>query len=344
WNPVAGFTDPMGRLIWSAVGDPAMIQFPFNASWTHNRVQSAVTRGEAHPGGIRVPSDAFRLQPGTGALQPVEARTFASAKVVYEVLSSPFEDGSEMDVADVIYPFVFAHRWGAKVNAGGDAHEPGLEPTLAAIQERLAGLEIVRVERTKHVIAENWEIFTNSPVVEVYLRDVPHDELQVAAMAPPWSTTPWHLLALMEEAVTRGYAAFSEKEAERRRIPWMDLVRDQSLRARLVPLIAQFERESYRPEQLKEFVTAEAAQARWRALAAFTEKNGLFFLTNGPYRLAQKIPEWVVLQAVREVPYPLCFGTFDRFVHPPRAVIESLAHETGMISVRANAEMVLKMC
>jgi hypothetical protein len=343
WNPVAGFTDPMGRLIWSAVGDPAMIQFPFNASWMHNRVQSVVTKVEGQSGGIRVPSDAFRLQPETGALQPVEARTFASAKVVYEVLSSSFEDGSEMDVADVIYPFVFAHRWGAKVNAGGNAHEPSLEPTLAAMQERLAGLKIVRVERTKHVIAENWEIFTNSPVVEVYLRDVPHDELQVAAMAPPWSTVPWHLLALMEEAVTRGYAAFSQKESERRRIPWMDLVRDQGLQTKLLALIAQFERESYRPETLKEFVTAEAAQARWRALAAFAGKNGHFLVTNGPYRLAQWTSDTAVLQAVREVTYPLGFGTFDRFVHPPRAVIESLTHENGMISVRANAEMVLKM-
>ena len=102
----------------------------------------------------------------------------------------------------------------------------------------------------------------------------------------------------------------------------MDLVRDESLRARLVPLIAQFERESYRPEQLKEFVTAEMAQARWRALAAFVEKNGHLLVTNGPYRLAQWSPDAVELQAVREVTYPLGFGTFDRFVNPPRAVIE----------------------
>src|SRR5262245_53596285 len=341
WNPVAGFTDPMGRLIWSAVGDPAMIQFPFNASWMHNRVQSVVAKVEGQSGGIRVPTDTFRVKRGTGALQPVEARTFASAKVVYEVLASPFEDGSEMDVADVIYPFVFVHRWGAKMN--GNAHEPRLEKTLAAMQKCLVGLKVARVERMKHVIAENWEVFTNSPVVEVYLRDVPHDELQVAAMAPPWSTMPWHLLALMEEAVTRGYAAFSQKESERRRIPWMDLVRDQGLQTKLLALITQFERVSYRPETLKEFVTAEAAQARWRALAAFAGKNGHFPVTNGPYRLAQWTPDTAVLQAVREVTYPLGFGTFDRFVHPPRAVIESLTHENGMIAVRANAELILKM-
>ena len=143
------------------------------------------------------------------------------------------------------------------------------------MQERLAGLKITRVERTKHVIAENWEIFTTTPVVEVYLRNVPHDELQVAAMAPPWSTTPWHLLALMEEAVTRGYAAFSEQEAERRRIPWMDLVRDESLRARLVSLIAQFERESYRPEQLKEFVTAERRRRAGGRLPPSSKKTGI---------------------------------------------------------------------
>jgi hypothetical protein len=343
WNPVAGFTDPMGRLIWSAVGDPAMIQFPFNASWMHNRVQSVVTKVEGQSGGIRVPSDAFWLQPGTGALESVEARTFASAKVVYEVLASPFEDGSEMDVADVVYPFVFAYRWGATVNADGNAHEPRLEQTLAAMQEHLVGLKVARLERTKHVIAENWEVFTNSPVVEVYLRNVPHDELQVAAIAPPWSTMPWHLLALMEEAVTRGYAAFSEEESERRRIPWMDLVRDEGLRAKLLPLIAHFERESYRPEPLKEFVTAEAAQARWRALAAFAEKNRHFLVTNGPYRLAQWSPDAVGLQAVREVTYPLGFGTFDRFVNPPRAVIESVTHDAGTINVGASAEMILKM-
>ena len=342
WNPVAGFTDPMGRLIWSAIGDPAMIQFPFNASWMPNRVQSVVTKIEGQSGGIRVPADAFRMLPGTGALEPVGSRTFASAKVVYEVLASPFEDGSEMDVADVIYPFVFAYRWGAKANVGGNAHEPQLERTLAAMQERLAGLKVARTERTKHAIAENWEIFSNSPVVEVYLRDVPHDEQQVAAMAPPWSTVPWHLLVLMEEAVTRGYAAFSENESERRRIPWMDLVRDRDLRTKLLALITKFEREGYRPEQLKEFVSAEEAQARWHSLAMFAEKNRHFLVTNGPYRLAEWNPDSVLLQAVREVTYPLGFGTFDRFVNPPRAAIETTAYEGGTITVRASAEMIVK--
>ena len=139
-----------------------------------------------------------------------------------------------------------------------------------------------------------------TPVLEVYLRDTPGDERQVAALAPPWSTVPWHLLALMEEAVSRGYAAFSQEEAARRGVPWLDLVRDATLGAKLRDLIATFEGEGYRPEPLKDLVTAAEAQARWQALGAFAEKNGHLLVTNGPYRLKQWTAGSVVLEAVRE--------------------------------------------
>jgi hypothetical protein len=248
-----------------------------------------------------------------------------------------------MEVADLLYPFSFTYRWGTKAALDRNIHEPRLEPVLAALQERLVGLKFVRVERSTHDIAEDLKVIQKTPVLEVYLRNAPGDDRQVAALAPPWSTVPWHLLALMEEAVIRGYAAFSEEEAARRKVPWLDLVRDRSLVAKLQKLIVQFERESYRPEALKDLVTGDQAQARWRSLRMFAEKSGHFLVTNGPYRLKQWKPDSVVLEAVREITYPLGFGTFDRFVNPPRAVIETATREAGAITVRADAEMILKM-
>ena len=343
WNPVAGFTDVMGRLIWSAISDLAMIQFPSNASWMPNRAQAEVTKPVGQSGGIRLPADAVRPEPGTGALQHVDARTFSSVKVVYEVLASPFEDGTEMEVADLLYPFVFAYRWGAKAGLPRNSHEPRLEPVLAALQERLVGLKVVRVERSTHDIAEDLKVIQKTPVLEVYLRNAPGDDRQLAALAPPWSTVPWHLLALMEEAVIRGYATFSEEEAARRKVPWLDLVRDRSLGAKLLELIVQFERESYRPEALIDLVTGDQALARWRSLRMFAEKSGNFLVTNGPYRLKEWKPDSVVLEAVRDLTYPLGFGTFDRFVNPPKAVIKTVTRDVGEITVRADAEMILKM-
>jgi hypothetical protein len=342
WNPVGGFTDVMGRLIWSAVGDPAMIPFPDNASWMPNRVQSEATKVVGQSGGVKVPADAMCPVPGSGALQRVADRTVSSAKVVYDVLASPFGDGTEMAVADLLYPYAFAYRWGAGTGQGGNTHEPRLEAAYAALQERLVGLKVVRVDKTTHAIAEGLNVVVTTPVLEVYLKDAPGDDRQLAALAPPWSTVPWHLLVLMEEAVERSYAAFSKEEATRRRVPWLDLVRDPTLRTKLQGLMAKFEREGYRPEPLKNFVSADEAQARWRALRAFSEKNGHVLVTNGPYRLKEWSPQIVVLDAVRDITYPLGFGTFDRFVNPPRAVIEAVAQDAVEITVRADAEMILK--
>ena len=38
WNPIAGFTDDFGRLMWFAVGDPAWIPSPYEAGWIINRI------------------------------------------------------------------------------------------------------------------------------------------------------------------------------------------------------------------------------------------------------------------------------------------------------------------
>jgi hypothetical protein len=38
WNPIAGFTDRFGRLLWSAIGDPALFSTPYDSGWMLNRI------------------------------------------------------------------------------------------------------------------------------------------------------------------------------------------------------------------------------------------------------------------------------------------------------------------
>jgi hypothetical protein len=38
WNPIAGFSDGFGRLMWSALSDPALIPSPNDAGWMLNRI------------------------------------------------------------------------------------------------------------------------------------------------------------------------------------------------------------------------------------------------------------------------------------------------------------------
>ncbi len=46
WNPVAGFTDEAGRLIWSALGDTGLFPHPYNAGWTMNRIGNVTATPE----------------------------------------------------------------------------------------------------------------------------------------------------------------------------------------------------------------------------------------------------------------------------------------------------------
>jgi hypothetical protein len=38
WNPIAGFSDRFGRLLWSAIGDPALLPRPYDSGWMLNRI------------------------------------------------------------------------------------------------------------------------------------------------------------------------------------------------------------------------------------------------------------------------------------------------------------------
>ena len=84
WNPVAGFTDAPGRLLWAAVGDPGLIPAPYAAGFVPHRAVPAQV-AVAGPSGFEIPKDALLPEPGTGALLPVGKGKTAKARVIYRL-------------------------------------------------------------------------------------------------------------------------------------------------------------------------------------------------------------------------------------------------------------------
>src|SRR5215831_17447779 len=172
-----------------------------------------------------------------------------------------------MSAADLVYSYVLAYRWGVR----RDGEEPRFDPLVAAatavMRERLLGFRVLGTDTTsKSIRFGDFEYTRELFVVEVYTSVAPLDPEQDAIVAPPWSTLPWNLVVLMEEAVARGWAAFSQAEAQRRGVPWLDLVRSEETNARLAALVATFARDGYRPNALASLVSAEDARKRWTAL------------------------------------------------------------------------------
>ena len=95
----------VGRLVWSTVGDDAYLPVTYNSRWVQNRAEVVPDEDERKPSqSILVPADALMPEADTGRLAPVGAGKGAMGKVVYRVSASAFQDGSEMEPADLALP------------------------------------------------------------------------------------------------------------------------------------------------------------------------------------------------------------------------------------------------
>ena len=290
---------------------------------------------------MAVPADAVIPEPGSGRLLAVGAGAVARQKLTYRMLGSAFHDGSRMSVADLLYSTMFSYRWGA---GGEESHsDPVVAAATAVMRTQLVGLRALATDsRSKSIRFGDFEYTRELFVVEAYTLAPSVDPEQDAIVAPPWSTLPWHLLVLMEEAVERGWTAFSQAEAARRGVEWFDLVRSPDMNRRLAELVEQFERDGYRPERLSTLVSPEAARQRWAALAAFHKEHGHFLVANGPYRLKHWSADAVTLEAFRDLSYPLGVGSYDAYAVPRRGFITRTEQKRDELRLFGDIESVVK--
>jgi hypothetical protein len=289
---------------------------------------------EAPPAEVAVPADAILPAPGSGLFHSVGPGRTARARLRFQVLLSPFHDGTDMTAADILYAYSFAWRW-----SGGAAADPTLAAATALARQRLVGLKVIGANtESKAIRFGDLTLTRPALVVDVYANIDPDDPDSAAAFASPWSTVPWTVLALMNEAAERGWAAFSRAEADRQGVAWLDLVRDERLESCLEGLVAEFARTGYRPRALEALVSATEARARWAALGRFYRENHHFLVTNGPYLLKSWSSAGAALTAFRDLRYPLGVGSFDYLPIPRRAFITN-AEKTARGDLRLSVEV-----
>jgi hypothetical protein len=302
----------------------------------------APARPTATSGEVIIPEDALFPELGTGRLQPVGSGRSARIKLSYRVLGSAFHDGTRTTAADLLYAYVFAYRWGAPGDVAAQ-YDPSVAAATAPLRQRLRAVHITGIDTaSKSFRIADVNIVRELFAVEIYADMTPTDPEQDAVFAPPWSTLPWHLMVLMEEAVSRGWAVFSHEEAARSGVEWLDLVRSDALKTRLAGLVERFEREGFRPATLQQLVSEPEARKRWAALAAFYRGHGHFLVTNGPYRLKAWSAESATLDVFRDLSYPLGVGSFDTYAIPRRGYVAKVEHRDRGLRLSADIEIVMK--
>jgi len=305
WNPVAGgFGDAFGRLVWSALSDPAFLPSPHGGGWIENRVSASVEKSRKP---LAVPEDAL-FTAGRGKT--------ATTRIVYRVRNSAFHDGTPMSVADLFYAYAFAAN-------------PGVARATALAREQLKGVRLLRVETETLAFGED-KLSYEVPVIEVYL-DAAYEE--AASVAPPWTTLPWHLLALFEEAARRGYFVLSK----------FDPVRDAALVRRLTGLARELEERAYVPPALTSHVNAQEARVRYRRLREFHAAHGHWLVTNGPYLLERWDGTKAVLGAFRDPSYPKGIGGFNAYAVPLKAYVTRIERRSYGAEVQTETEWLQRL-
>lgn len=296
---------------------------------------------EGKPGAVAVPADALVPEPGSGVFGAVGPGRTAKIKLRYGAMASPFHDGSRTAAADLIYPFAVAWRWGGGPATAGTGYDPAIDRATVSIRRHLIGFKVQgRDNASKTIRFGDLTYAREQVIVDVYLSAAPGDVETTASLASPWSPLPWHVVALMEEAVRRGWAAFSRAEANRFGIEWLDPVRSEPLKLKLRALVESFKREGYVPAPLAAMVTPDEARARWQALAAYHAKHGHFLVTNGPYAIKSWSAEATVLEVVRDPRYPLGVGSYDAYAIPRRGFVTGSKPTAQGLELSADIEIV----
>jgi len=318
WNPVVGgFGDAFGRLVWWALADPAFLPSPHGGGWIENRV--SVSAQKSGPP-VAVPEDALLPEPGSGRLLAVGRGKTAASQVVYRVRNSAYHDGTSMSVADLLYAYAFAAAWST-----GAAADPGVARATARARARLRGVRVLRVE-TETLASGEDKLTYEVPVIEVYLDSASGGD--AAMVAPPWTTLPWHLLALFEEGTRRGYFRLSQ----------FDPVRDTALVRRLDELARELEERAYVPPALASHVNAQEARARYRRLREFHAAHGHWLVTNGPYLLQRWDGTKAVLGVFRDPSYPKGLGGFNDYAVPLKAYVTRVEQRAYGAQVHTETE------
>ena len=289
--------------------------------------------------GVSVPDDAVLPDSGSGRLAPVGPGHVAKQELTYRLLGSAFHDGTNMTTADIVYAYMFAYRWSAR---NGGTYDSYIDAATSTLRRSLVGFKVIGTDTSKSFRFGDVNFVRQLFLIDVYVATPPIDREQDAVIAPPWSTLPWHVIVLMEEAVARGWTAFSQEEANRRSIEWLDLARSTDLNARLAALVGEFAKSGYRPKGLQELVSADDARKRWSALADFYREHGHFLVTNGPYKLKNWSANGVNLEVFRDLSYPLGVGSYDSYAVPRRGYITTVVQKDGQITLSGDIELLAK--
>ena len=300
WNPVGGFGDVYSNDIWRNLFDPPVANNPFTG--IPEPFRAGFTVETAGPNGkLAIPDDTVQWDPETDRWVAAEA-TQATSKVTFDFskyFSANWHHGQRISMADVVYSI--AQGYEIAFDDDKTFIETAIGVTSRPFLNTFRGYRVLDGNR-----------------LEVYVDFWHFEESQIGAYATPTGlTTPWEILAAMDELVfEQRRAAYSNTSAGRFNVPWLSLAQGRDARL-VVRALREFAEDSTIPDGYfiinnRALVSPEEAQNRFQAAIDWFDRYELLVISNGPFFLTRYDPpaQFAELQAFRDESYPFKPGDF----------------------------------
>ncbi len=281
----SGFTWLYDAVIRYITTDPGVYIHPHTGEYIPVRADFTVeTAGPT--GKLPVPANAIKWDEKQKKWVDVGSGVKATSKVTFKYTMGKWHDNTTVTMADILEGI--ATDFEALDNTS-KIYDPYLEnPALRTFIDTFVAIRIV-----------------SSDTAEVYINYWHPDKTYIAAQADVWEDTPWELEALMNWVVENKKAAFTGDRAQELGVPVIDLAKGKSLPI-LKEALDTLKGQNYIPPEVKDFVNASEAAARWQALENWYGEYGHLYVSNGPFYLYKANPsaKQVTLKAFRQYPFP----------------------------------------
>jgi len=140
WNPIGGFSDAAGGLIWYAVATRLLLG-PHQSTWM------AIASVPTSPS-LAQPGESFACPGYPPSLSRAVSvagsgrRSACVSEVDIPRTHVGLYDGTAMAVADLLYPYSMAVRWGTRGSAIPLAYDSFIDGATAVMRTKLAGVKV----------------------------------------------------------------------------------------------------------------------------------------------------------------------------------------------------------
>ncbi|HLI45840.1 MAG TPA: hypothetical protein VKU94_01440 [Geobacterales bacterium] len=312
-NPIGGLTDVYTVMMYYAISDPGIWRDPHSGDVIPWRENFKVVY--ASPvANYNVPADAIKWDAIHEKWVTVGSGLKAKSVVTYNFTFGNWQDGSPNNIYDILYGLYFLWQWSGNPNS--TRYSATYASAVGPFVNQILGVKVSPDGKSLTLYLNYWHFDPN----------------EIAVFLDPWATTPWQLMAAMEQLYVSGFGSWYDSEAQARGNAWLNPLASTHAQA-MRNVLLQFNSSNFVPDAFTSGwnvtglpqISMSEVYTRYTDAVKFINTYNHAFYSNGLFILAQYV-SGTLAKFIANRNDPLNPSKWQQFTAEDRAHIDSISY------------------